>query len=368
MEKFNMKILFAHLLNNFTGSPKVLSVLFKELSKDSNLKLSLLTSKTDGILNGIPNIKYHDNFYRWHENKILRLLQFALSQVTNFFFALSADYDILYMNTVVPFGAALAAKVRGKKIIYHVHEVYINPRFLKRFYSKVMKKCASQVICVSKYVQEHTDFLPSAVVYNPIEFSPIPENLDEYLNEKLNRKIIFMPTSLKEYKGVFQFVELARKNTDYNFVLLCSTELSEMQKFFAKTDLPKNLMLVGKQKSLEKFYREAALTMNLSLYDKFIETFGLTVLESFDALVPAVAPSYGGPKEIIENGKNGFLINPYNIEEVSECIKRITSSFDVYKTFALNAKQRSKNFSKDNFFSGIKNVIKEVETMEAKKK
>lgn len=362
-----MKILFVHLLNNFTGSPKVLSLLLKSLSNDKNIKISLLTSKTDGILNDIPNVEYHDNFYRWHENKILRIFHFTLAQAVNFFFVLFADYDILYMNTVVPFGAALAAKLRGKKIIYHVHEVYINPGFLKRFYSKVMKNCASLVICVSKYVQEHTDFLPSFVVYNPIEFNPVPDNLDEYLNEKLKQKMIFMPTSLKEYKGVFQFVELARCNPDYNFVLLCSTELSEMQKFFAKTDLSRNLTLVGKQKSLEKFYREAAVTMHLSLYDKCIETFGLTVLESFDALVPAVAPAYGGPKEIVEEGKNGFLINPYNLDEASECIRRITSSFDVYKTFALNAKNRAKDFSEDNFFSGVKNVIEDIAKEESKK-
>lgn len=355
-----MKILFAHLLNNYTGSPKVLSVLLRELVNDKNIEISLLTSKTDGILNDIPNIKYHDNFYRWHENKILRLLQFVLSQVRNFFFALFADYDILYMNTVVPFGSALAAKLRKKKVIYHVHEVYINPGFAKRFYSKVMKKCAAKAICVSKYVQENICFSPSIVAYNPIECSTVPENLDEYLKHKLDRKMIFMPTSLKEYKGVFQFVELARKNPGYNFVLLCSTELSEMQKFFENIELPENLTLVGKQKSLEKFYREAVVTMNLSLYDKFIETFGLTVLESFDALVPAIAPSYGGPKEIIENGKNGFLIDPYNLDEVTDCIKRIMSSFEVYKTFALNAKNRAKDFSKDNFLNGIKSVIKEV--------
>lgn len=355
-----MKILFAHLLNNFTGSPKVLSVLLRELAYDKNIKISLLTSKTGGILNDIPNINYHDNFYRWHENKILRLLQFVLSQVRNFFFALFSDYDILYMNTVVPFGAAIAARLRGKKIIYHVHELYINPGFLKRFYSSVMKKYASIAICVSKYVQENIGFEKSVVLYNPIECSPVPENLDEYLKEKLKRKIIFMPTSLKEYKGVFQFAEIARKNPDCNFVLLCSTDLSEIKKFFEKIDLPENLTLVGKQKSLEKFYRKAAVTMNLSLYDKFIETFGLTVLESFDALVPAIAPSYGGPIEIIENGKNGFLIDPYNIDEASDCIKRITSSFEVYKAFALNAKQRSKNFNMEKFLSGIKKAIEDV--------
>lgn len=355
-----MKILFAHLLNNFTGSPKVLSILLRELANDSNIKISLLTSKTDGVLNDIPNVEYHDNFYRWHENKLLRVFQFALAQTRIFFFTLFSDFDVLYMNTVVPFGAALAAKLRGKKIIYHVHEVYINPGFVKRLYSKVMKKCAFKAICVSNYVQNNISFKNSVVVYNPIQNSPLPENLGEYLKAKLERKMIFMPTSLKEYKGVFQFVELARLNPDFKFVLLCSTDLEEMEKFFGKTKLPTNLELFGQQKSLKKFYSSAVLTMNLSLYDKFIETFGLTVLESFDALVPAVAPNYGGPKEIIQNGKSGFLVDPYNLIEISDCIRKITSSFEVYKTLALNAKNRAKDFNKEKFLSGIKNVIEEA--------
>lgn len=45
---------------------------------------------------------------------------------------------------------------------------------------------------------------------------------------------------------------------------------------------------------------------------------------------------------------------------MSECIKRITSSFDIYKTFALNAKNRAKDFSEEKFLHGIKKVIEEV--------
>lgn len=352
-----MKILFAHLLNNYTGSPKVLSVLLNEISKESGYTAVLLTSKTSGALSNIPGIEYHDNFYRWHENKFLRIFQFALSQIRIFLFALFKNYDVLYMNTVVPFGAALAANLRGKKIIYHIHEVYVNPGFVKRLYSKVMKKCASRAVCVSKYVQDNVSFEKSTVVYNPVASSPVPLDLDNYLKNKFEKKIVFMPTSLKEYKGVFQFVELAKMNPAFNFVLLCSTELSQMEKFFEKTELPENLTLIGQQKSLEKFYREAMITMHLSLYDKCIETFGLTVLESFDALVPAVAPDYGGPKEIIENEKNGYLVNPYDLEFISECLKKITVSFDVYKSFAMSAGERAKKISKDSFIKSIKKII-----------
>lgn len=355
-----IKILFVHLLNNYTGSPKVLSALLNDLCKNNNLEISLLTSKTDGVLNDIPNIKYHDNFYRWRENKFLCIFQFAFSQAWNFFFTFFADFDVLYMNTVVPFGAAIAAKIRRKRIIYHVHEVYINPGFVKKFYSWVMNKCTSKIICVSNYVKDNVNFKGSVVVYNPAEKTECPKNLDLYLKQKFERKLIFMPTSLKKYKGVFQFVELARLMPDFDFLLLCSTELSEMQKFFSETNLPKNLTLIGKQKSLEKFYREATISMNLSLYDKFIETFGLTVLESFDALVPAVAPNYGGPKEIIQDGINGFLVDSYNLTQICECIQIIISDFRTYKNFALNARKRAEDFCKENFLSGIETILESL--------
>lgn len=352
-----MKLLFCHLLNNYTGSPKVLSVLLKELAADNDFEISVLTSKTDGVLNGIQNLKYCDNWYRWHENKLLRSFLFVLAQLRNFFFVCFADFDVLYMNTIVPFGAALAAKLRKKQIIYHVHEVYINPGFVKRLYLVVMKKCAVKIICVSKYVKESLNLEDTIFIYNPIEYSDVPLDVDSYLKNKLERKIVFMPTSLKEYKGLFQFIDLARLMPGFNFILLCSAELSEIRSFFSKVSLPENLSLVGKQNSLEKFYQEAVITVNLSLYDKFIETFGLTVLESFDALVPVVAPNYGGPKEIIQNGKNGFLVDPYNLKEISDCIKKITNDFDTYKNFAVYAKQRAKDFNKQEFLREIKAVI-----------
>ena len=105
-----MKILFAHLLNNYTGSPKVLSVLLEGLAADGSMDISLLTSKTDGFLSGIPNITYYSNFYRWHENKLLRAVQFALSQVRNFFFTLCADYDQLIMTVMNAFEYILPEK------------------------------------------------------------------------------------------------------------------------------------------------------------------------------------------------------------------------------------------------------------------
>lgn len=357
-----MKVLFTHLLNNYTGSPKVLSAAVSALAREKDFEITLLTSRTDGVLNGIPNVRYCDNGYRWKNCRPLLAVLFVWAQVRSFFFVLFHRFDVVYVNTVLPFGAALAAKLRREKIIYHVHEVYIKPNIFKRFSCAVMRKCADRILCVSRYVQENVRGAEgrSLIVYNPVERHEVSDDVEHYVRQKFDGRMIFMPTSLKEYKGVNQFAELARRNADFHFVLLCSVPLEEIQAYFFGTELPQNLALVGRQKRLLNFYREAAVTMNLSLQDKFIETFGLTIPEGFDALTPAVAPAFGGPTEIIEDGKNGFLVNPYDLAQVEAALRNIMANFETYSAFALAARESLSRFAAHTFCEKIKSEICEV--------
>lgn len=353
-------ILFVHLLNNFTGSPKVLRSVIDCVQKKTDTKLSLLTSKTDGFLN-IDGMFLFNNGYHWTNYKPFLAFLFVFSQIRMFFFVLFHRFDVIYINTVVPFGAALAAKLKRKKIIYHVHEIYLRPGFVKRFYYKVMDLCADRIICVSNYVKENLPFgcERANVVYNSIETHEVPNDLQTYLKQKFGNKIIFMPTSLKEYKGVKQFVELARKMSDYRFRLLCSVPLEEIQAYFSDMDLPENVTLIGKQSNLFDFYKESAITINLSLPDKWIETFGLTIAEGFDAYTPAIAPDFGGPKEILTNEVSGFLVNPYDLGSVEKSIRNIMKNFETYGKFARNARQAVEKFSPSVFEEKIISEIKE---------
>ncbi len=43
---------------------------------------------------------------------------------------------------------------------------------------------------------------------------------------------------------------------------------------------------------------------------EFYETFGMVLVEAFRAGIPVIASDQGGPCEIIEHGKTGFLFNP----------------------------------------------------------
>lgn len=53
------------------------------------------------------------------------------------------------------------------------------------------------------------------------------------------------------------------------------------------------------------------------------ETRGLTILEGFAAKIPAIAPNAGGVTDSIEDGVNGFLFAPGNVDDFAEKLNRL---------------------------------------------
>ena len=350
-----MKILFVHLLNNYSGSPQVLANILKELCLYKEYNIGLLTSKSDGCLSGIPNIVYHNNYYKWSNKKLILLFWLLLSQVYMFLFILlkTNNIDILYINTILPFSVAIAGKLKHKKILYHVHEVYIKPNILQKIMCIVMEKTANKIISVSQYVSEHIK-RSSVVIYNSTsrEFETaarkiINETDNQIITRKFSKKNILMVSSLKRYKGLDVFVSLARKCQDYSFSLIVSSSINDIKSFFSNTKLPDNLHLIPEQSNLLPYYLEASLLINLSLPDLCIETFGLTLLEGMQFGTPCIAPDFGGPREIILDGENGFLVNPYDEDTVIKSIDTILNSEKKYKVFAENVMRLKDRFSID---------------------
>jgi sucrose synthase len=69
-----------------------------------------------------------------------------------------------------------------------------------------------------------------------------------------------------------------------------------------------------------EIYRVIADHQGIFVQPALFEAFGLTVLEAMISGLPTFATQFGGPLEIIQNGLNGFYINPTNLEETAEKI------------------------------------------------
>ncbi len=78
------------------------------------------------------------------------------------------------------------------------------------------------------------------------------------------------------------------------------------------------------------YYGEMSFNKKLKLYQqarvflfpiKWQEPFGLVVIEALACGTPIIAYPHGGPKEIVKDGKTGFLVN--NINEMAQKISQI---------------------------------------------
>ncbi len=66
-----------------------------------------------------------------------------------------------------------------------------------------------------------------------------------------------------------------------------------------------------------ELYRTVADTRGAFVQPALFEGFGLTVVEAMSSGLPVFATRYGGPLEIVENGRSGFHIDPNHGEDAS---------------------------------------------------
>jgi len=365
MRKKRMKIMFVHLLNNYTGSPRVLSNILSYLITNTNHCLTLLTSDSSGCLSDIEGVNYVDNKYRWKNSIISRIFSILISQIYQFFFVLfGKKNDVYYINTILPFGAALAAYIRKCRIIYHIHEVYIHPSVFQKVCLYVLKITASKIIVVSEYVKNFYQAKMDkelVVICNTVSKEIFDEGFElrgneEYMKSKFCNKLILMPSGLKKYKGIDVFVELAKRMPAYNFKLVLSCERGEAMKYFKETELPPNLEFNYQVISMIELYKEASIVVNLTLPDLCIETFGMVLLEGACFSTPSIAPNIGGPVEIV-TGSNGFLINPYEIEDIEEKIHLLLDNMNVYMEYSTQAFITTEKFIPDVLLKRIRMII-----------
>jgi glycosyltransferase involved in cell wall biosynthesis len=359
------KIIFVHLLNDFSGSPKVLSQVIGA-AKRSGKEVVLYTGKSgDGFLEGVtPN--HHHYFYKHFKNKLLTLFSFAFSQISLFFKLLKYKNEdvIFYVNTMLPFGAAMAGRLIGKPVYYHVHETSITPLLLKRFLRIVIRLTAERVVFVSESLRESESFklIDECVIYNAMS--------DEFVGKAMSNKYqwkqsdgmynVMLICSLKVYKGVNEFLEICKlcESAEHiRFTLILNAESEEISAYFGNVEVPQNVSILSKQRDLHVHYRHASLLLNLSRIDQWVETFGLTILEAMSYGVPCIVPTVGGPVEIVDDAVNGYHFCSYEVEKIADKIHQLANNEELSISLSKAAREKAKTFSIVEFEANLACLI-----------
>ena len=100
------------------------------------------------------------------------------------------------------------------------------------------------------------------------------------------------------------------------------SELKKMYQLIEEYGLGNKIRWIenSSRKDGAESYRIIADRRGIFVQPALFEAFGLTVLEGMASGLPVFATQFGGPQEIIEDGKNGYLINPTQPDLISRPI------------------------------------------------
>ena len=187
------------------------------------------------------------------------------------------------------------------------------------------------------------------VIYNGVDFKE-----SELTREEARRKIgipgniIISSGRLVPWKGFKMLVkimpELLKISQFFRLVIIGDgPDKKQLESMVKNMGLERKVYIVGKKSREEMAVYFAAADM--FVLNSGYEGFSHQILEAMAAGVPVIASAVGGNREVIEQGRNGFLIK-YNDEfNLIEAIKGMHQSLELRDEFAAEGRETIVKYS-----------------------
>lgn len=180
------------------------------------------------------------------------------------------------------------------------------------------------------------------VIHNGIEF---PENIDEIQGDEirnrysLNGRIVLGLSTWfhRERKG-FDILFKSFSKLDDRFILLIigipETQQNEVREYASTFGISSGrIVMPGYVDDIWRYYK----AMDIFLLTSRSEGFSLALLEAGVSSIPLVASNIPGNDEFIKSGKNGFLFNINDTDELVRIIKHLADDEQLRKDIGSKA-------------------------------
>lgn len=289
-------------------------------------------------------------------------------------------YDIVHTNNAVAgvVGRIAATLARVPVIIHHVHGWGLQDDMsnIKRsLYVGLERFCAtlsSRVIAVSKpniekglanHICKEDKF---ALIYYGIPLEDFQQQVDRDavcsdLGLDPECKIVAQIGRIDKQKNPLDFVRAAamvvEKYPKAQFIMVGDGVMRpECESLIKELNLTEKFFLLGYRKDIQRIYPILTLTALSSLWE------GLPVVfqESMIAGKPIVANDVDGARDVIIDGKTGYLVTPHHPREMADRILTLLNDDELCDQMGQTAKQNAKQFSSENMIKHIVSLYIEL--------
>lgn len=165
-----------------------------------------------------------------------------------------------------------------------------------------------------------------------------------------------------EEKGYDMLVEVAKRvltvHPDWEWHLYGTGDtLEEIRESIEKNHLTSQVIFKGNVKQIYRQFGDYAFLVLPS----YREGLPLVLLEAKACGLPMISfDVMTGPREIIENGKDGYLIEPYNLDKMAQRIEELMLDDEKRVAFSEYTKEGIQRFEKEQIYRQWQELIEEL--------
>jgi glycosyltransferase involved in cell wall biosynthesis len=239
--------------------------------------------------------------------------------------------EVVHINTALaPLSImrdAFLTQSATRPVLLHIHggrffTQNFSSRILKEFTAYMLRRAKTVLVlsAIEKdFIEKNWKNLDVRVLENAVALESVPPAIARGSTEKT---IVFLGR-LHEDKGLREIIEACRilKDENFNFDFKCFGA-GDDKDFFVRemTEILGEKFSYGGVVSGAKKWRALAAS-DIFLLPSRYEGLPVALLEAMAAGCVPVASSVGSIREVINDGVNGFLIEPGNVSEIVEKLK-----------------------------------------------
>lgn len=228
----------------------------------------------------------------------------------------------------------------------------------KYFYLKSIRTLLKQSdvkIAISSVISERLNscgIKNSVIIPNPL----IVENIKNYKHRGI---IISFIGSLDYHKGIMNILKVIKEIREVSFLIVGRGPLEGAIKRFIKDNSMNNVDVLGyiPYDKIKEIYSKSDIVVFPSVWQ---EPFGRIAIEAMSFGKPVIGSNIGGIKNIIVDGKTGFLVDPFDFKGWKDKINLLVKDKNLRLKLGREGKKRAlKNYNIDIIAKKIEGIYNE---------
>lgn len=372
------KITFLMLHLNYGGIEKQVTTLANELSKEYEVEIislyDILSGESFYQLDDKVKVKYIFNFgpnkdkikdalKKFKLITLIKQLCKALKILYTKYFGLEKIIKNLNTDILISSRIEFSKQIKRNDIITisQEHSFIDNEKYIKKV-RKSFKHIKYLIVMTKGAKEKYDEWLKNEKIKPEVIVIPniIKENKSGKISNLNNRQIISVGRleDVKDfYTLILVFSVIVKKYPNYILKIIGEGSMREkLEEQIKKCNLQKNIILTGRR--TENEINNELIKSDVFVLTSKSESFSLALCEAMNFGVPCIAFDVDvGPREIIQDGKNGFLIENRNVDLMIERLDELLYNISLRRFFGSNSYNVAKNYYSENIINKWKNIF-----------